>query len=1169
MKHRAYILALLLGLLATGCVHNDIDNPNLNGNEVRLWGGITRTPGVRYASAPTSKGTSTSTSGILDPAWNGELNIGVARVSKKEDSDLFPDFRNLGDPLAATLGLPDPSNSYYRPISFKTQAQFFPDDKNELRYVAWYPWNESDYGTPNVDDDGSTYVSDVLKTAVTIDITGDKDVLYGNVIELKQKESFPIMEFDHALCLYRIYAYAMVGGVDMEGNPILTSDYWGKIDQLTLEDLPQQVELILPHGCLDVGSGHETSAELFTINYNGNQNIDLHDEGNNIFFDAPEQLPIGIADAVLVSKCIAAPPKSGVMSIAVKTNTQSALQEVSIARNFQPGHAYDIILRFSDHGLINADVSVSDWTTYGEDVNQDFGAHMYFDLSSYETANCYEISSANYSYCFNCTVKGNGVGDLLGLDAADMALDPGWIDIIWEDLPTFDHDGDSSTPEIESVVLQSNHPAEGKVLFDVFGYEDNDNKELPVEGNALIGAYDKDPSEGGKLLWTWHIWVTDKPQGLGCSGGYVIMDRNIGATSAVPVGGENDPARGLYYQWGRPVPLKIDGLQTNSDLLTLENFHPSNNPNTLYGSGSAEGGWLSEESKIFEQHDHMWGDTSVAFETPRKTLLDPCPPGYFVTPHMFWQGIERYEEVGGFQAGVGVRLNMSSNTFWLPSQGIINDDGVVITGDGTALRTSTINRENGGGGGGEHHHTPYYLTYTASKTASVSSTDSHGNYAIAVRCISEATDPVVIDLSQSQTANSYMVNGPGYYKFKANVRGNGVKELWPYGGTQMLDISDGMDVNITPDKVDLLWWQGDFSEMAATPDEDEIEKLMCVNIEFDGALNKEGYAMFRIRNFHPGNAIVAAYDAKGDILWTWHLWLTASKPKDINSAKRTLQDRALGATQAPIIEGSSITFVDYANNQYDGDAVPDEVLRTTYGFYYQWGRKDPILGAPLGASGDESVAGNVLTTSPYWIKDYSTGTWERRESIACDSQVSITKSVAFPMTFYKSTNDGGGTDSQWFSPSFADGKRNVALWGYAVENSGVAGKDFSKTMYDPCPPGYRTPFHDMWWFDGSNMYAGADNNATETITWALGEGDFCDYGFVTHKHLFDDAWFPYAGTRNATTGGYVYLGTYGYLHSGFPMGQYNTRTFQYGNGQSVQNTGAGSAFGRMVRCMKE
>lgn len=1186
-KNILRVAAVGFALVTTAsCVNNDLDLPEPSTSEVRLWGGLDRKYAGKVAPAAT-RGTASSTSGILTPTSQEELNIGIARVSKLEDADVFPDFRSLGDPLAATLGQPDPNNSFYRPIEFKHQAQFFPDAKNELRYVGWYPWNESDLATPNVDDDGNRYLSDELKTEVTFDISGDEDILYGNMIEGTLASGFPVMEFNHALCLFRIYAYGMVGGVDADGNPISSSEQWGELQEITMQDSPAEVVLTLPHNCPEVPPLH-TSGDEFTISYRGKQDLLLHDESNNIFFDAPEQLPTGVADAVLVSKFLSGPPTTGVLSLLMRTSLQTATQEVSIARNFKAGHAYDIILRFSDHGIINIDVSIGEWQM-GGDINEEMAVNMYYDLSTYETSNSYIVSSANYDYCFDVTVKGNGDGSLMGMTDADTRIEGAtYAEILWDDMPTFDHDGDASTPEVECVSIAHHGISDGRVLFELQGYVDSegntDDKSLPVEGNALIGVYDKRPEEGGRLLWAWHLWVTDRPKGIGCSNGYVVQDRNLGAISDTPTGEDFGPADGLHYQWGRPTPLKLEGLGVSSELLTFQNLYPDDDPNKIYGSGNAEHAWLDHHSQWAEHHDHMWGDPGVDYERHTKTFLDPCPPGYFVSNHAFWQGIEQYEIA--FDRQMGVQLKVVNDSFWLPMAEVLDDEGHATAGfEGVGLRTATIDPSTA-------DHVPYYLAYTDSKTVSVSSENSYCNYAYSVRCISLATDPVTVDLSESQTANSYMVYSPGYYKFRANVRGNGVSQMWPYGGTSMLDISDGMDVNIRPAKVDLLWWQGDFTEVTNT--EEDIEKLMCIHLMNEGKPDKDGYVSFYIPEIHAGNAVLAAYDTDGTILWSWHIWLLRERPEDVLSGKRTLQDRFLGATHAPEIVGSNLTFRDYAG----AATTSREALWSTFGFYYQWGRKDPVLGAPVAlatnaGAENPSNGATTLNTSTYWLKDYTTGEWSRQTTIPRHVQVDIKEAVKSPLTFYISSTSAGAATSQWFSADFADTKRNVALWGYAVDDYSVQGQDFSKTMYDPCPPGYRTAFHQVWKItvDGTIYAYGGDDggvtsnswNSAESVYWNNGEGDYSDYGFVTNKSYFDNSFFPYSGLRLATTGGYSNIYTHGYLETGMPMGQYNTRTFLYcsdgwsrqisGSGATTTNDPTGSnhatAYAKPIRCMKE
>lgn len=76
-----------------------------------------------------------------------------------------------------------------------------------------------------------------------------------------------------------------------------------------------------------------------------------------------------------------------------------------------------------------------------------------------------------------------------------------------------------------------------------------------------------------------------------------------------------------------------------------------------------------------------------------------------------------------------------------------------------------------------------------------------------------------------------------------------------------------------------------------------------------------------------GNAVIGAYDADGELIWSWHIWATDYDPDaeggtvDFNGY--TLMNRNLGAL---------------AND----NSTTDKIL-ASYGLYYQWGRKDPFL----------------------------------------------------------------------------------------------------------------------------------------------------------------------------------------------------------------------------------
>ena len=137
-----------------------------------------------------------------------------------------------------------------------------------------------------------------------------------------------------------------------------------------------------------------------------------------------------------------------------------------------------------------------------------------------------------------------------------------------------------------------------------------------TEGNAVV--YVKDSS--GKILWSWHIWVTNYDPNVTnvAYNGKTWMDRNIGAT-------DNSTAAsyGLYYQWGRKDPFQKqnytsvtgNGASGNNLALSVQN------PGTFYCVGTTCNDWYTDVSA--NQNDNLWNGTE-------KTVYDPCPAGWKV-----------------------------------------------------------------------------------------------------------------------------------------------------------------------------------------------------------------------------------------------------------------------------------------------------------------------------------------------------------------------------------------------------------------------------------------------------------------------------------------------------------------------------------------------------------
>ena len=225
---------------------------------------------------------------------------------------------------------------------------------------------------------------------------------------------------------------------------------------------------------------------------------------------------------------------------------------------------------------------------------------------------------------------------------------------------------------------------------------------------------------------------------------------------------------------------------------------------------------------------------------------------------------------------------------------------------------------------------------------------------------SESDDAVYTDLSAAGTANCYLVQGAGNYKLRS-VIGN----------------TDATVGNVK--SVEVLW------ESFGTDEMPNVGDLIA------SADYKDGYIRFKTpENFRDGNAVIAAKNSKGMILWSWHIWCAEEGWQEqvyYNDAG-TMMDRNLGAISA----------------------TPGDV--GALGLMYQWGRKDPFLGS-------SSISESVLAVS--------TGTWN------ITSGGSVANAEANPTTLYKDIKFPNGS---WTSSKTA---YDPCPEGWRVPDGGVEG----------------------------------------------------------------------------------------------------------------------------------
>ena len=270
---------------------------------------------------------------------------------------------------------------------------------------------------------------------------------------------------------------------------------------------------------------------------------------------------------------------------------------------------------------------------------------------------------------------------------------------------------------------------------------------------------------------------------------------------------------------------------------------------------------------------------------------------------------------------------------------------------------------------------------------------------------------------------------------------------------------------------------------------------------------KDGKIVFKTTD-KKGNAVIAAKDADDNILWSWHIWLTDQPEEQVyyNNAG-TMMDRNLGATSA----------------------TPGDV--GALGLLYQWGRKDPFLGSS--SISDANEAKSTITWPSAVESDSSTGT--------------IAYATAHPTTFI-----GANTSNyDWFYTGSE-----------STENTRWTTLESNKSIYDPCPVGWRVPDggeNGVW-----SKALGSSSESTKVF-------DDIDKGMNFYFGSASTIWYPASGYRESGGGYLDRLGSRGCYWSASPITN-NYRAYDlyfFLNGHVDPSDDQARAYGISVRCVKE
>lgn len=309
-----------------------------------------------------------------------------------------------------------------------------------------------------------------------------------------------------------------------------------------------------------------------------------------------------------------------------------------------------------------------------------------------------------------------------------------------------------------------------------------------------------------------------------------------------------------------------------------------------------------------------------------------------------------------------------------------------------------------------------------------------------------------------------------------------------------------------------------------------------------------------------GNALIAAYNSDGKIVWSWHIWVTDNEPGNVSNAvvysTYAWNERQIFTTIR--VPGYAIMPCNLGALKYNPDNV-NALDPDTHGMLYQWGRKDPF---PPSQSQDgnqvdysDTYTGVHYANNNAEIVGKTAGEDSDKlfHSLAGNNYEFSTKEVAISYTIqnptvflcgtkeaypyridklssenYANTRDNYHNEGDWLPFGVHDNK----LWGGLdpskdgyMKMLNITDKDGEahiydnygdeKSIFDPCPSGWRVPPGDLWLGFTKTGVNPTSYDEINTDTPETEQG-----ARVAGMYLFMNAWqqgtksfFPTQGTR--------------------------------------------------------
>ena len=383
------------------------------------------------------------------------------------------------------------------------------------------------------------------------------------------------------------------------------------------------------------------------------------------------------------------------------------------------------------------------------------------------------------------------------------------------------------------------------------------------------------------------------------------------------------------------------------------------------------------------------------------------------------------------------------------------------------------------------------------------------------------------------TANSYVISAPGHYRIPlvyGNAIENGSTNANAYtshaaaGNSNVLyNFKDHNNQNITDpwiektngganngvDGAEVVWADAaDLVHLSSTPISHDASGNAFLDFEVTAA------------DIQSGNAVVAVKKG-GTTVWSWHLWfapkdaldkipVTNYQGKVYNFTKETLGWKPTQWSGSTYDKARTVK-VKVVQTIKNGGVAQETVINITQNpgnvkkgatTLYQFGRKDAFPG----------VDASDLAANSHFTQN-------------AGDNMTIMNNIQNPDKFYiygSSMYTNYGYYNLWSADNTVTGSYNQGN-----DNPVV------KTVYDPCPVGFKMPANNAFTGFTANGQNGGTMNVDGADNWQTYQNNF-GHNFWTNSSKTATINFPASGYRTNNDGSLYYVGNGGYYWSAVP-----------------------------------